>query len=97
MKCIHQRVEKRLMRLLLDADNRGDRRRDEAGVSHGRQLDEPDTVGKVADERDGHLNRQARLATAAGTGEGQEAIRGQQDFDIEHVLAPPNEGGEMCR
>jgi hypothetical protein len=60
-----------------------DARRDERGVAHGGEGDEPDAVREGVGGRRGHRERQAGLADAAGAGQGQQA----------HVVAAQQRGG----
>ena len=81
------------------ADRRGQRPRDRggeiAGLRDRRQRDEPRTVGEVPRHARGHLDRQTRLADAAGTDQRDEAIptlahQTSQDFHV--VLASKERG-----
>ena len=77
----------------------GDRRGDQAGVAERGQPDEPDPVREAAAQVAGHLEREAGLPHAAGSGERDEAnVRpAQQIGDGRDVGGAADERGERRR
>ena len=66
-----------LARLLRDAERFRHGLGNERRVAQRGQLDEPDAVRILVEHVAGHLQRQPRLAAAAGAGQRQQPRRGQ--------------------
>ena len=85
-----QALEQHLARFFLDAQRPGDAGGHQRGVPDGRQRDKVDPVLKVLEQVGGHLQAQAGLAGAAGTGEGQQThLRTPQEFARRRRLPAP--------
>ena len=65
------------------------------GVGHRSQVDEPDAVVVVADHAGSDMDRQPRLARAAGSAEGDEPVRGQGVTQIRRLGLAPDEGRQL--
>ena len=76
-----ERVEQDLARGSLpafaDAERGGHRLRQEVRHGERRQIDEPHAIGEVVHEAGGHPHGQSSLADASGSGERDEAGRGE--------------------
>ncbi len=97
LRVLHQRLDDRAPRLLLHAEHRRDRLRHEPRVRHRRELDEPDAVGVVVDDLGADLQRQSRLADAAGAGQRQQPRRREESADLGELALAPDERGDLER
>jgi hypothetical protein len=79
----------------LDPDCRCDGLRHEAGIGDRRQIGEPHTVRVPFEEPSCHLKGQSGLAAPARAGQGEQAGRVQQAWDIRDLLLAPDETGEL--
>jgi len=70
--------------------------RDACGFHHRSQLGQPHAVSNSVHKVSRHLERQARLADPAGSGECQQASGRQQVSRIAYLLFPPD-GGQIVR
>ena len=80
-----------------------DRRQNERWFAEGRKRNPEDPIDEVVDELSRNLERQARLAAAAGAGQGEQAdILASHEFDRpRHLAAPADQrsrlGGQVRR
>ena len=67
------------------------------GIAHDREVDEEDAVAEVIEQVGGDLQAEARLAGAAGAGEGEQADVGpaQQGEAVGHLLGAADEGRQL--
>ncbi len=84
---VRQRVGGNVAAPGVEAEHDGDRGGDQAGVRPRRQLDQPDVVAEGGQQGAGDLQRQPRLADAAGAHDSDRPIGGGE---IQHV---PHGGG----
>lgn len=77
--------------LLAHPENVGHRFRDELRIRQRSEVDKPSAVGKVAEKLGPHLQREPRLAHAAGSRERHEPGLGQRIADAGDVVVPPDE------
>ena len=68
MQLLHHRARG----ALFHAQRLGDGRHDQFGIADGSQVHERDATGEVVTEFGGYVQAQARFATAAGSGQGQQ-------------------------
>jgi hypothetical protein len=87
----------RLAGFLAQAQGRGHALEHQRGIVQGRQLDQPHAVGIAAQQRARYVQRQARLATAAGPGEGQQTRGVQQPEHRGHGGCAAHETGQRHR
>jgi hypothetical protein len=92
----------RLRRLILrlpHAQDLGDHRENQVALVHRRQRNEGDAAGDAGGSIRCHPQREARLAGAAGSGEGEEPdiVTPQKGDNLGHDVFAPNEGGRRCR
>ena len=90
-------VVERTAGLLGDADRRGDRGDDHARVGHVDQIDEPAAVASSRRDVLRHVQRQARLAHATGSGHRHHAVRGDRGDQLLALTRPSDEGGDGHR
>ena len=76
------------------AQHLGDGGQDEVGVDNRSQRDKVDAVDKVVKQVGGRLQRKARLADPAGTGEGEQAhiFLEEKLLDLGEAVAAAEEG-----
>ena len=72
-----ERLRDRDARFLADAERGGDRARDEARVADRGEIDEPRPAREPIGDRRGQAQREARLARAARSGQGQQPRLGE--------------------
>src|SRR5512138_4030685 len=82
---IDEDLERRAVRIATQVEDREQDLGDEVGGSDGRQLREPDTVRELVQALCRDLQAEAGLAGAAGAGERDEAIRGEQALELCHL------------
>jgi hypothetical protein len=81
----------------LQADSGSHRGRDQPGIGEGRELGQPHAVGKVRSQLAGECERQRCLADAAGPGQGDEPMRGDEIEDLAELLLPADQLGNRLR
>ena len=85
----------------IHADRHGDRCRNQAGIGHRRQFDDPYAVAKSRHEPTGRRHRQASFAYSTGAGEGDEAVVGREILDLAQLSVPTDQLGnrlwQVCR
>jgi hypothetical protein len=86
-----------LARLLAHSDGRRHGRDDHGRIDQGRQLDQPDRLGKGPNDGTGDVQRQTSLATATGARKRHEAMVSEQVDDVRRLLAATHEAGELGR
>lgn len=71
----------------------GNRRADQVGIADRRQRDKVDAIDKMVEQVRRHLQRQPRLADAAGAGQREQTnlFLQQQVLDGGQVMVAPNE------
>ena len=82
-------------RVVLEPERREHGLRDELGILDGRQLDEPDAVGVLADALPAGPQCELGLADAAGTGECQQPGRGQRALELGETLTASHEARQF--
>ena len=75
---LDDRVRERAVRASLHVERVADRRRNRFGITHGRELDEPEPVGEPYAERGREAVREACLPDAARPEQGEDATRLEQ-------------------
>ncbi len=81
-------VDQRGVALRGDAERGRDGRGHRRGLAHGRELDHPHSVGKLARELGAHLDREPGLADSADTAQGDQPVRSHEVGDFgDQVLA----------
>ena len=97
----HHGVERGDTGLLPELEHARDGGQDERALRQRRQLDEPHSIGMVADRRRRELDGQTRLPASARAHQGKEAGRLEQPPDLGHLTSAPDEGrqagGEVVR
>ena len=91
------RLHEVLARLLRDAEGFRHGLGNERRVAQRGQLDEPDAIRILVEHRARHLQRQPRLAAAAGTGERQQSRGGQPSLDLRDLLVAADEARQGLR
>ncbi len=94
---VDQRLDQGTTRFLLDAEHGRHRLRHEPRVGDRRQLDEPHAVREFVHEIGGDLQRQARLADAAGAHQRQQWRAGQQRRDFGLLTLAADERRQLLR
>ena len=91
----HQRLQQRLLPAFLEAKRLRKRRDDQFRVADGRQVDEADAVREVVAQLGCRLQREARLARAAGSRQRQQPhLRALEQRDCRgHLPGAPDERG----
>ena len=77
--------------------DRGDRLGHERRISEWRELRQPYSIRIALQQLRCHLQGEAGLATAPGTGEGEEVGVGEQVLDLGDLPFPPDETGDLSR
>ena len=78
--------------MLAQAERLRDRRHDELPVADRRERDEEDAVSELLDHLGGGLEREARLAGAAGARERQQAdVVGQERLQLLELVVAPDQ------
>ena len=78
------------------SSDRRHRLRHQAGIGQRRQIDDPDAVGKAIEHVRGQLERQARLAAAAGAGERQQPGGRDEPQELRDFPIAPDEVRELA-
>src|SRR5579864_5136094 len=96
LQCCFQVLEWRAGATALEAKGLHDSRKDQPGIGNGSQRDETDSIEEDIPHLCCHLERQARLAHAAGAGERQQTHlgTGKQGTGGSQLALPPDERGE---
>ena len=92
---IRDRLHGAVPQLLLQAEGLADRAGHELRIRDRRQRHEGDAVGKGVGSREGRLDREARLARAAGAGQGQQPRPVQQLADALDLRLAADEAGQL--
>ena len=94
---IEQGVEQRAATLVLNAENCSDGGGHLLGMSDGRQLDEPDSLGVTTEQLGSGLQRKACLARTAGAGERDEPGRLDEGLHVGQLPLAPDEQARQGR
>ena len=91
------RVEQRLLDRALHVQDRGERRHDRARLAERCELHVPDAVGVAVDPVGRGLEREPRLAAAAGPGDGEQPRVVEQRVELRELGLTPDERRELGR
>src|SRR6266571_1672844 len=87
---VHDRFSQCTFGLLTQAQGRSHRLRYERGFRKRYQVYQPYVVFECFHQTRCHLEREARLATATGSSEGQEAVTNKGLLDLNYLSLSPN-------
>src|SRR5581483_3943913 len=87
-------AERRRVRPLIDVQRTGNLLEQWLGIGERRELD-PGNAVERGRRTNGDLAREARLTTAAGTGERDEPHRGNQSYQVVELTVTPDKAREM--
>ena len=96
---IVQRLRERLAGLLPHRKRLGHRRDEEIGIGDRGEVDEEDPSFEIRDQLRGHLEREARLASATGSRERDEpnVLSPHEGHGLRHLLLAPDQRRRLNR